>query len=168
MNTKIKNLLLKMRPSGLIIGIVIGATAVFIIQKISFSDKLAANVLPGSAAPVCGLTQMPASNTTSGIITTEAEYNMAVTAYQQAHPDNSPSVTWGGMIGKNHLIAIINSLAPEATEVNFKFISNAGNNKTSLFFQGGTYNPVSGDLGTSKLFIRTGSVSDAFCPPRCN
>jgi hypothetical protein len=71
------------------------------------------------------------------------------------------------MIGKNQLMAIINSLG-DATEVNYKFITNAGNNKTAIFFQGGTFNPVTGDAGTSKLFIRSGSVADAFCPPKCN
>lgn len=154
--------------SGLITGIIIGAVAVFALQQISFSKKLAAIALPGQNQTVCGLAQMPASSTTYGIISTEQEYNSAISSYQQAHPSNESGATWGGVIGKNHLIAIINSLSPDATEVNFKFITNSGNNKTSLYFQGGSLNPITGELGTSKLYIRTGSASEAFCPPRCN
>lgn len=154
--------------SGLITGIVIGAVAVFAIQQITFSKKLAASALPGQNQTACGLSQMPASSTMYGIISTEQEYNTAISAYQQAHPANIAGATWGGSIGKNHLIAIINSLSSDATEVNFKFITNTGNNKTSLFFQGGSLNAITGELGTSKLYIRTGSASEAFCPTRCN
>jgi hypothetical protein len=156
------------RPSGLILGILIGAASVFAIQSIQFSNKLAAGLLPGPNTTVCNLPEMPVTNPMTGILATEEQFNAAVSAYQQAHPVTDPAATWGGMIGKNHLIAIINSLGPNATEVNFKFITNSGNNKTSLFFQGGMFNPVTGELGVTKLFIRTGSASDAFCPPRCN
>jgi hypothetical protein len=156
------------RPSGLIAGMVIGALSVFAIQQIDFSKKLAAKALPGQNSTVCNLSQMPPSNIIKGIIANEQDYNTAVNNYQQAHPLSENGVTWGGSIGKNHLIAIINSLGSEATEVNFKFITNQSNNKTSLFFQGGVYNAVTGEAGSEKLYIRTGSAAEAFCPTRCN
>ena len=161
------NFLKKFRPNGLVVGIVIGAAAVFTIQKISFNKSMAANLLSGNGSTVCELAAMPASSTTYGIIASEGDYNAAITSYQQAHPADNPSVTWGGMIGKSQLIAIINSLG-DANEVNYKFITNTGNNKTAVFFQGGTVNPVTGQAGSAKLFIRSGSVADAFCPPKCN
>ena len=111
---------------------------------------------------------MPASNLVTRIITNQDDYNVAINRYQQVHPSNEPGVTWGGSIGKNHLIAIINSLGSEATEVNFKFITNQINNKTSLYFQGGIYNVVTGEAGNEKLYIRTGTAAEAFCPSRCN
>ena len=168
---KLKSTFLSLKnflSSGFILGIVFGAVTVFGIQQINFANKLAASALPGSLPPICGLTEMPASNSTSGIISTEQEYNSAVISYQQAHPNNLPSLTWGGMIGKNQLIAIINSLGTAATEVNYKFITNSGDNKTSLYFKGGTFNAVTGDPGSSQLYIRTGSTGAAFCPPTCN
>lgn len=166
MNKKIN--LKKLRPSGLVAGIIIGATSVFAIQNINFSKKMAANALPGQNSTICNLSQMPASNVVTGIITNQEDYNLAINRYQQSHPSTEPGVTWGGSIGKNHLIAIINSLGPEATEVNFKFITNQINNKTGLYFQGGIYNVVTGEAGTEKLYIRTGTAADAFCPSRCN
>lgn len=167
-NNSYLNLIKKMRPSGIVVGIVIGAVSVIAIQNINFSKKLAAGLLPGVNSTVCNLTEMPGSSTVNGILATEQEYNDAVNSYQQSHPNNDPKVTWGGMIGKNHLIAIINSLGSNATEVNFKFITNLSNGKTSIFFKGGSFNAVTGEPGTSNLYIRTGSASDAFCPPRCN
>jgi hypothetical protein len=166
MNKKIN--LINLRPSGLVLGIIIGAASVFAVQSINFSKKMAANALPGRNSTICNLSQMPASNLITGIITNQDDYNVAINRYQQAHPSNEPGVTWGGSIGKNHLIAIINSLGSEATEVNFKFITNQINNKTSLYFQGGIYNVVTGEAGNEKLYIRTGTAAEAFCPSRCN
>jgi hypothetical protein len=83
-------LLQKFRPSGLITGIIIGALAVITLQKINFNTKMAANLLPAKGGIAqCGLTQMPASSTTYGIIATEAEYNTAVNSYQQANPNGT-------------------------------------------------------------------------------
>lgn len=142
MNKKItQKFIEKMRPSGLLMGIAIGAAAAFAIQKIDFSNKLAASLLPGGGVTVCGLSSMPATSNLYGIIGSEQEFNSAVASYQQAHPSTNPNATWGGMIGRNHLIAIINSLGPDATEVNYKFIT-SGNGKTSIFFQGGTFNEI--------------------------
>ena len=159
------------RPTGIFTGILIGIAVAFAFQAMSSRSVLSSSLLaPGGSggdAVICGLTQMPVSNSTTGIISNETDYTVATAAYKLAHPNNVPGVTWGGSIGKNHLIAIINSLGNDATEVHFKFITNTDNSKTGLFFEGGMFNAVTGVHGTSKLYIRTCTASDAFCPPRC-
>jgi len=174
LNMKNLSSLFKFKPtgsSGLFIGILIGILVAFGVQKIPFSKNLAAGIIissaNGSSVPVCGLNQMPYNNNVYGLTVTEMQYNEMTTAYKNAHPNTGDGVTWGGVIGKNHLIAIINSLGNDGTEVNFKFITNSANQKTSLIFQGGAFNPVNGNPEASKLFIRTGTAPDAFCPSRC-
>ena len=158
-----------LRPTGIFTGILIGIAGVFAFQAMSSKGNLSSSLIStigSGSAGVCGLTEMPSSNNVKGIISSETDFNVATAAYKLAHPSTEPGVTWGGSIGKNHLIAIINSIG-DATEVHFKFITNTVNSKTGLFFEGGTFNAVTGTSGTSKLYIRTGTASDAFCPPRC-
>jgi len=160
----------KFNSSGLFVGVLIGLFAAYGFQHIPFSNKLAASALVSTAngsASVCGLTQMPFNDNVYGLTVSELDFNTLTAAYQVAHPITELGVTWGGVIGKKHLIAVINSLGNDATYINFKFITNLENKKTSIIFQGGTFNAVSGDPGTSKLFMRTGYAADAFCPTRC-
>lgn len=151
----------------LYLGLILGALAMLAIQHIPFSAKLSANVLPGNGQVICGLSEMPTSSTSNGMILTEQAFNDLTSAYKQANPE-SPTTTWGGKIGKNHLIAVINSLGSGADVVNFKFITNASNGKTSIIFKGGNLNAVTGDNAGSTLYMRTGTAADAFCPTQCN
>ncbi len=153
---------------NVLFGIILGALATFAFQQIPFSKHAsAALTLPGTGSTVCGLSQMPANSSVSGLTINEMEFNSLTAAYQAAHPAKDLDATWGGVIGKNQLIAVINSLGSGASEVNFKFITNPGNGKTSIIFQGGSQNPVTGEPASGNLFMRTGTASEAFCPTRC-
>lgn len=158
--------------TGIIAGLLLGIIGTIIFQKYMTGSGTPVSAAVMGATPtgntVCGLTTMPASNENRGLIQTSVQYNNETSAYQQAHPQNAKdSVTWGGTIGKEYLIAIINSLGA-GTEVKFKFVTDRNQSKTSIYFVGGTFDPVTGAAGTNQLFVRTGSSADAFCPTRCD
>jgi len=158
----------KIRSGSVLIGIILGILAAFAFQQIPFSKNVsAALTLPGTGTTICGLSQMPANSTVNGLSITEMEFNNLTSTYQAGNPADGVGTTWGGVIGKNQLIAVINSLGSNSTEVNFKFITNPSNGKTSIIFKGGSQNPVTGGASTGNLYMRTGTASEAFCPTRC-
>jgi hypothetical protein len=127
------------------------------------TSAFSANYIP----PVCGLSKMPPNDNTRGMIQTESEYASAVNSYEASHPQNpTDSVTWGGMIGKEYLMAIVNSIGSE-TNVYFRFATDNAMKKTSVYFVGGTTDPVTGGPAPGKLFIRTGMTQESFCPTNC-
>lgn len=156
--------------TGIMAGLLLGIIGTIIFQKYMSGAPVSAAVMGATPTgnTVCGLTSMPASNENRGLIKTQVDFNNETSAYQQAHPQNGrDSVTWGGTIGKEYLIAIINSLGA-GTDVKFKFVTDRTQSKTSIYFQGGTFDPVTGAAGTNTLYIRTGNAADAFCPTRCD
>jgi hypothetical protein len=158
--------------SGIIAGSLLGAfiTLLFVQQKADPGLMKASLFDIGSKGPVpvaCGLTKMPSSDNTRGLIESESEYTIAVNAFQAANPQNPiDSVTWGGMIGKEYLMAVINSVGTDAN-ISFKFATDNSMHKTSVFFVGGNFDPVTGNPGTNKLFVRTGIAPESFCPVNC-
>lgn len=139
-----------------------------VIQTSSLVSVTADKPTFPSSTPVCGLAAMPADNDLKGSFRSEENYNSAKENYQQRFPgtDEYPA-SWGGLVGRDHLIAVINSLGTEQT-VSFRFAYDENIKKTVVYFRGGMFNPVNGKPSSTRLFLRTGSGNDAYCPPVCN
>lgn len=81
-----------------------------------------------------------------------------------AYSAANPSATLGGRIDKAAVLEIINSLPAEATNVAFRFCTDASSGKTSVIFIGGSV----GQTGGATLYYRNGGNAEAFCPDNCN
>lgn len=146
----------------LIIGIIGG----IVIHKFWFAP--APSTVAADNQTICGLRELPKSDELMGIISNEDEYRSVTDRFQAQHPQRTDStVTWGGTIGKQYLIALVNSLGPRESLM-YKFAKDDATGNTCIYFQGGNTDPVSGATVANWFYFRTGSKAESYCPIVCN
>ncbi len=151
-------------PWGIaILALFIGFVCGFTTYKMMFAPAPAP-----VESTICGLKELPKSSEVYGLVSNQSEYDRETAAYQAANPESTDhQVTWGGVIGKQYMIALINSLGTRDALM-YKFATDATTGYTCLYFQGGGTDPVTGAATTSWYYFRTGNSRDAYCPIVCD
>lgn len=97
----------------------------------------------------------------SAVLVSPAEYDTLIPAFA----NRFPSSTKGGVIHKDSIKALIESMPTETELVHFVFGIDTTYNKYMVAFKGAKNE---GDPDSKILCFRNGNSDDAFCPANCN